>query len=86
MYQFSIAVTDDCTPVADAVYGSDGKSKFVPNRRQSKTLLTIDERGSKSPETVFSIAICRQSPQNSGSESPWRERDLSPTWNLEIKS
>ena len=21
-----------------------------------------------------------------GSESPWRKRDLSPTWNLEIKS
>ena len=22
----------------------------------------------------------------SGSESPWRKRDLSPTWNLDIKS
>ena len=21
-----------------------------------------------------------------GSESPWRKRDLSPTWNLDIKS
>ena len=29
-------------------------------RRQPKTLLTIDERGSKSLETVFLIAICRQ--------------------------
>ena len=29
--------------------------------RQSKTLLTIDEHGSKSLETVFLIAICRQS-------------------------
>ena len=29
------------------------------NRRQSKTILTIDERGSKSLETLFSIAICR---------------------------
>ena len=23
---------------------------------------------------------------NLGSESPWRKRDLSPTWNLDIKS
>ena len=32
----------------------------TPSRRQSKTLSTIEERGSKSIETVFSIAICRQ--------------------------
>ena len=31
------------------------------DRRQSQTLLTADERGSKSIKTVFSIAICRQS-------------------------
>ena len=30
------------------------------DRRQSKTLLTIDERGSKMLETVFSIVICYQ--------------------------
>ena len=36
-------------------------AKNTPERRQSKTLLTIDERGSKTLETVFSIAICRQS-------------------------
>ena len=28
----------------------------IPDRRQSETLLTIDERGWKSQETVFSIA------------------------------
>ena len=33
----------------------------IPDMRQSKTLLTIDERGSKLLETWFSIAICRQS-------------------------
>ena len=33
----------------------------IANRRQSKTLLTINERGSKSLETVFSIAICNKS-------------------------
>ena len=32
----------------------------TPDRRQSKTLLTIDERRLKSIETVISIAICRQ--------------------------
>ena len=31
------------------------------DRRQPKTLLTIDERGFKSLERVFSIVICRQS-------------------------
>ena len=35
---------------------------LTPDRRQSKTHLTIDERESKKTlETVFSIAICRQS-------------------------
>ena len=29
--------------------------------RQSKTLITIDERGQKSLETLFSVAIFRQS-------------------------
>ena len=38
------------------------KVLFTPDRRQSKTLLTINYRGKKnSLETVFSIAICRQS-------------------------
>ena len=33
----------------------------TPDRRQSKMLITIDERGLKSIQTVFSIAICRHS-------------------------
>ena len=33
---------------------------FTSDRRQSKMLLTIDERGPKSLETVFSIVIGRQ--------------------------
>ena len=33
----------------------------TPGRRLSKTLLTIEERGSKLDRTVFSIAICHQS-------------------------
>ena len=32
---------------------------FTPDRRQSKTLLTIDERRLKSLEAAFLIAICR---------------------------
>ena len=36
-------------------------SAHTPDSRQSKTLLTIDERGSRIANTVFSIAICRQS-------------------------
>ena len=32
----------------------------IPDRWQFKTLSTIDEPGSKTIETVFSIAICRQ--------------------------
>ena len=37
------------------------KNTFTtPETRQSKTLLTIDERRSKSLETVFTIAICRK--------------------------
>ena len=34
---------------------------ITPGWWQSKTNLTIDERGSKSIETVVSIAICRRS-------------------------
>ena len=34
---------------------------YTPGRRRSKTLLTIDERGSKISKTLLSIAICRQS-------------------------
>ena len=34
--------------------------EYTLDRGQSKSLLTIDERGSKSLETVFLIAICRQ--------------------------
>ena len=26
-----------------------------------------------------------KSPKKSGSQSPWRKTDISPTWNLEIK-
>ena len=37
-----------------------GQSCITPDRGQSKTLLTIDEHRSKSPETVFSMAICHQ--------------------------
>ena len=33
---------------------------YTPDRRQSKTLLTIDERDRKSLEAMFSIDICRQ--------------------------
>ena len=36
------------------------------------------------PTIFFNLYIKSQS--NSGSESPWRKRDLSPTWNLDIKS
>ena len=35
--------------------------------------------------TVF-FNLYTKSPLKSGSKSPWRKRDLSPTWNLEIKS
>ena len=35
---------------------------------------------------IITANLYTKSPQNSGSESPWRKRDLSPTWNLEIKS
>ena len=33
---------------------------FTADSRQSKTLLTIDERDQKSLEIVFLIVICRQ--------------------------
>ena len=36
------------------------------------------------PTIVF--ILYTKSPSNSGSEGPWRKRDLSPTWNLDIKS
>ena len=39
-------------------------------RRQSKTLLTIDEADQKSIETVFSIVICRRSGDK------WKSRTL----------
>ena len=35
--------------------------------------------------TIF-FNLYTKSPEKSGSESPWRKRYLSPTWNLEIKS
>ena len=35
--------------------------------------------------TIF-FNLYTESPKKSGSESPLRERDLSQTWNLEIKS
>ena len=42
--------------------GDSIKDRYTPGKRQSKTLLTIDEHGSKiALETVFLIAICGQS-------------------------
>ena len=35
--------------------------------------------------TIF-FNLYSKSPYNLGSESAWRKRDLSPTWNLDIKS
>ena len=35
--------------------------------------------------TIF-FNLYTKSLEKSGSESPWRKRDLIPTWNLEIKS
>ena len=35
--------------------------------------------------TIF-FNLYTKSPKNSGSKSPWRKRDLSPIWNLDIKS
>ena len=35
--------------------------------------------------TIF-FNLYTKSPYNSGSESPWRKRDLRPIWNLDIKS
>ena len=37
-------------------------------------------------EPAIFFNLYTKSPQKSGSESPWRKRDLSPTRNLEIKS
>ena len=34
--------------------------------------------------TIFFLYT--KSPYKLGSKSPWRKRDISPTWNLEIKS
>ena len=42
------------------LYVEVSRAMITPDRRQSKTLSTIVEHGSKSLETVFSIAICRQ--------------------------
>ena len=41
---------------------------FTPGRWQSKIHLTIDERGSKLIETVFSIAMCHQLATNGNRE------------------
>ena len=35
--------------------------------------------------TIF-FNLYTESPKNSGFESPWRKRNLSQTWNLDIKS
>ena len=35
--------------------------------------------------TIF-VNLYTKSPLNSGLESLWRKRHLSPTWNLDIKS
>ena len=56
----------------DKIFCIDTKQKYIKartlfailitkqDRRQSKTLLTIDERGAQSLETVFLIAIFHQ--------------------------
>ena len=36
------------------------------------------------PTIIFNLYT--KSPYNSGSQSPWRKRDLSPTWNFDTKS
>ena len=36
--------------------------------------------------TIFFSLYTKSPLYNSGSESPWCKRDLSPTWNLDIKS
>ena len=37
-------------------------------------------RANNLPQFIHNVTI------ESGSESPWRKRDLSPTWNVEIKA
>ena len=32
------------------------------------------------------VSVYTKSPYSSGSESPWRMRDISPIWNLDVKS
>ena len=43
-------------------------------------------RRKKQLEPTIFLKLYTKSPQNSGSESPWCKRDLSPTWSLDIKS
>ena len=37
-------------------------------------------------EPAIFFNLYTKSPENSGSKSPWGKRDLSPIWNLDIKS
>ena len=54
--------TDKRLVTLEAISSCDWIYAFTTtDRRQSQTLLTADERLSKSIETVFTIAICRQS-------------------------
>ena len=43
-------------------------------------------RANNSSKWVIFFNLYTKSSEKSGSESPWRKRDFSPTWNLEIKS
>ena len=43
-------------------------------------------RAEKLLEPIFFFNLYTKSPWNSGYDSPWRNRDLSPTWNFDIKS
>ena len=45
----------------DVIGRKRGNVLYTPDRRISKTLLTIDNADHKSLETLFWIAICRQS-------------------------
>ena len=65
-----INIFENITALCSGLLNAYPNSLNTPDRRQSKTILTIDKRGSKSLETVFSIAICRQS----GDKWQWKTR------------
>ena len=49
------------------------RRKVTPDRWKSKAHLTIDDRGSKPLETVFSIAVCCKS------DDLWQSKTLFPS-------